>query len=236
LSDILANNQFQNQYANQLQGLLGNINNQSASQIQSNYGEAQRLFAPQQEALNQQFMDMNTDANRLSARLGRAGNDPIIRNKLFQEKSRQQTMLNAQMGSYATQLPEIQANRVMQLGGQLSNLRQGLASQALQNRQTLLGMGNELANSERQYRLNTADRTNATSQTQSTSSGGGFSGFLSGALAGASGGMQMAQGMGKMGGGNSEAANEAYANNWLNSQPVKRHGFTGSNVNVGNIG
>lgn len=197
MSDVMANQSFQNQFASQLQQLLSQASTRQApGQVQANFAEARDLFAPEQELLNQQFADANTSSNRLAARLGRAGNDPILRNKLFQEQTRQQSLLNAQIGSYGRQLPDIQANRIMQLGGSLSNLRQGLATQALQNRQTLLGMGNQLAQAERQYRLDTATRTNATQSTEK--SGGGIGGAITGALGGASAFM----GLGGLGGGN----------------------------------
>lgn len=191
-NEIQANNQFQNSFASQLEQLLGQIQNPNS---QANFNEAKQLFAPQQTALNQQFQDQQTEANRLAARLGRSGNDPVLRNKLMQEQTRQQTMLNSQVGSYGMQLPAIRSQQVMDLGGALSNLRQGLATQALQNRQTLLALGNQLTNSERDYRVQTAQRYGNTYNTGETLSGGGLKGILGGAGAG------MSSMMGMMGGG-----------------------------------
>lgn len=172
-NEVQANTQYQNQFADQLQSVLQRMQNPSASDISQNFSQAQQLFAPQQVALNQQFQDQNTASNRLSARLGRAGNDPILRNKLAQEQTRQQSSLNANIGSYAQQLPQMQAQDLVNFGGQLSNLRQGLASQAFQNRQTLLGLGNQLTNAERQYRLQTARKSGSSYQHGDQLSGGG---------------------------------------------------------------
>lgn len=177
-AEVQANNQYQNQFADQLQSALQRMQNPSAADISQNFSQAQQLFAPQQVALNQQFQDQATAANRLSARLGRAGNDPILRNKLAQEQTRQQSALNANIGSYAQQLPQMQAQDLVNFGGQLSNLRQGLASQAFQNRQTLLGLGNQLTQAERQYRVQTAQRTGSEYSHGDQLSGGGTKGAV----------------------------------------------------------
>ncbi len=194
--EVTANNQFQFQYGNQLQGLLNKAANPNQ---QENFATAQQYFAPQQTALNQQFQQQGIESNRLAARLGRAGNDPVLNNKLAQEKTRQQTMLNSEIGAFGQQLPAFQANQIMGIGNQLSNLRQGLATQAMNNRQTLLSMGNQLASSERNYRLQTADRFGSNSSTGSTQSGGGLGGAITGGIAG------FGAGMGMMGTQNSSA-------------------------------
>lgn len=205
-NEVAGNLQYQNQFASLLQSLLSKSTGPtSASDMNAYTGEAQRLFAPQQEQLNQQFQDEATNARRLSAKLGRPTNDPILQNKLMQEKTRQQSMLNANIGSYAQQLPDVYANRALNIGGALSNLRQGLASQALTNRSTLLSMGNELANSERNYRLQAANRYGTKESDVSTYSGGGFKGAVNGGLQGfsAGGGMGAFSGGGGSGGGGS---------------------------------
>jgi hypothetical protein len=194
-NEVKANTQYQNDFAGQLQQMLQKLNNPTSGDIQGNYSKAQQIFAPQQTALNQQFEDQNIQSNRLAARLGRAGNDPILRNKMMQEQTRQQTMLNSQMGSYAaSDLPQQQAQNLMQMGGALSNLRQGLASQAFTNRQTLMTMGNQITNAERQYRLGTSSDTHYNDHEDTQASGGGFKGAMSGAMNGASSVMSMGGG------------------------------------------
>ncbi len=198
-NEVGANTQFQNQYANQLQGLLSNIANPNQ---QANFATAQQYFAPQQTALNQQFQQQGIESDRLAARLGRAGNDPILRNKLAQEQTRQQTMLNSQIGSFGQQLPQFQAEQIMGVGNALSNLRGGLATQAMNNRSTLLGMGQQLGAAERQYRLQTAERTGSQSTQTSGSQGGGVGQMLAGALGGgAQFGGAISGLLGSMGGG-----------------------------------
>lgn len=183
-SAVQSNNQYQDQYSGQLAQMLQRLNSPTAANVQQNYAQAQQVFAPQQVALNQQFTQANVDSNRLAARLGRAGNDPILRNKLMQEQTRQQTMLNAQQGSYAAQLPQQQAQNLLQVGGALSNLRQGLATQALTNRQTLLGIGGQLTAAERQYRIQTAQKTGSQTSNTNNKSGGGLGDMISGVLGG----------------------------------------------------
>jgi hypothetical protein len=197
--EILQNNAFQGTFANQLQNLLSNVTNPSSQQTRANYRESQQLFAPQQEMLNQQFQDEQISSNRLAARLGRGGNDPVLRNKLMQEKTRQQRTLDSQVGSYAMQLPQMKAQQTMDIGGMLSNLRGGLASQALQNRQTLLSMGQQLSQSERNYRLSAANREGYQYQSYEDRSGGGFKGAVTGLFGGAKAGMSMMGGMQSMG-------------------------------------
>jgi hypothetical protein len=199
-SEVSQNNQFQSSFAAQLQGLLSKVGNQSQADINNNYSRAQGIFAPEQTALNQQFDDQRVQSQRMSARLGRPGNDPILANKLAQEQTRQQTMLNSQIGSYGRQLPEMDANQIMNIGGQLSNLRQGLASQALQNRQTMLSMGNQLATSERNYRMGTATKIGTNESDTSVYSGGGAKGAAAGYSAGNAADTEQAGMAMKMGG------------------------------------
>ncbi len=193
-AEITANNTYQNSFANTLQGMLAQISNPTAASQQANFSQAQQMFAPQQTALNQQFQDASRSSDRLSARLGRAGNDPILRNKLMQEQTRQQTTLNSQIGAYGQQLPYIRAQQTADIGGQLSNLRAGLATQAMQNRQMLMGVGQSLTAAERNYRMGTATKTSDSNEDMS--SGGGLKGAIQGGMAGLGAGMSAMKGMG----------------------------------------
>lgn len=146
----------------------------------------QSMFAPQQMQLNQQFEDQKQQQARLAAQLGRPINDPVLQNKMMQTQAREQAMLGAQQTAFSAQ--QAQNMPLQRLGFQqdLAGLQSGLATQAMANRQALLNMGNTVQQQGRQFRLNTATRTNS----QSTSSGGGVGGAISGALAGAGMGMQ----------------------------------------------
>lgn len=179
---------------------------------------AKSIFAPQQLAMQQAFSEQNIAQSRLAAKLGRPANDPILRNKLAQEQTRQQAMLQAQQGAFTAEQAQGMQNRQLQLTEALANVRGGLASQAFQNRQALLQMGQSLAQAERQYRLQTAGQTS----TNTSSSGGGIGGAISGALAGFGGMAGAAGGLSSMFGGMSAptAPGAQYANAGVGTQQI----------------
>ncbi len=186
-------------YANLLKSYIQNngLANSSQQSYAQNY--AQNMFAPQQLALNQSFTDQNQQGARLAARLGRSSMDPVLRNKLGVEQTRQQQMLSAQQGAFAAQTADGMPAKQLGMADSLFNVRQNLATQAFNNRQTLMTLGNQLTASERQYRLSTATRTGSSRGFQEGVSGGGASGSLNGIIAGAGTGASM--GMGGGGGG-----------------------------------
>jgi hypothetical protein len=139
------------------------------------------VFAPEQMALQQRFQDAQVFGNRQAAKMGRGGADPILMNKLLQEQTRQQQMLGSQMTSFRAQQAQLMPQQQLGFAQQLAQVNSGLASQALANRQALLNMGSQIRNQEQNFRLNTG------TSTQSTSSGGGLMGALSGGLAMAGG-------------------------------------------------
>lgn len=200
-SEVTANNTFQNSFATQLTQLMQKMQNPSASDISGYASKARDLFAPDQVALNQRFDDQRVEANRTAGRLGRGGMDPIFSNKLMQEKTRQQQSLDANVLSYSRQLPEMEANNMMNIGGAIGNIRSNLAAQAMNNRQMLLQMGDQLKNSERNFRMGTATHYQSGNSDTSQYSGGGFKGAMGGAMQGFSAMMPMMGGMGGGGGG-----------------------------------
>ena len=141
---------------------------------------AQSMFAPQRQALQSNFQDMSIAADRNAARMGRAGNDPILQNKLYQEQSRQMGQLDAQQGAYGRQYAQEQPLQRLNYAQQATNLRSGLASQAMANRQTLLQLGSGLLSQDNNFRVGAA----STTQTNSTPGN-----FLNGALSGAGAGL-----------------------------------------------
>lgn len=169
---------------------------------------AANQFDPQRTALNQQFEQDTISANREAARLGRSVNDPILRNKLLQQKNNQFAMLESQQNAAATGFALNQPMQRLSYQSQLADVTGNLASQALNNRQTLLSLGNTLKQQERQFRLSTGVQW--TSGEQKNQSGGGVLGGL-GAIAGVTGslisiggglkGLGGGGGMGGMGGG-----------------------------------
>lgn len=148
-------------------------------QDQADAGQfARESFAGQQTQLNQSFQDAQTGANRQAALAGRGPNDPIMMNKLMQERTRQQQQLGAQMGSFQAQQAQAAPMQRLEFANQLSGVQGGLASQAMANRQALFGLGSQLKQQEQQFRLGTASRTS------SQTSGGGAAGAINGAIAG----------------------------------------------------
>lgn len=167
-----------------------------AADITSAQNLAGGLFQGQRMALQQNFMDQETESARNAAISGRGANDPVLRNKLAQEKTRQQMLLDANQGSLSQQLAMQMPGQKLGYASQRANVLQGLASQAMSNRQALLSIGEGIQSNERNFRIATATKEN----TQH----GGVGGAISGGLAGLGAGMSAVSGMGGlpgMGGG-----------------------------------
>lgn len=154
---------------------------------------ARAQLAPQRLAIQQAFEDEQTRTSRLAAQLNRPINDPILQAKLGRSRIQAEERFGAQVSAQALQA----RGQRLGFGEALANLRGGLASQALQNRQTLLGLGNVVQQQQQQFRLQSAPITS------STQAGGGFGGFLTGAIGGAGAGANIAS---FFGGGGGQAA------------------------------
>lgn len=151
---------------------------------------AQGAFAGQQESLNQQFADQQTEARRLAAQLNRPVNDPILQAKLAQQQMRSQQQLAADQRGVATQFAQQLPGQRLDFAQQRAGVLQGLASQALSNRSNLLSLGSQLQGQQQQFRLATGKQVQT--NTQTSKSGGGLMGAISGALGGASAGAGVA--------------------------------------------
>lgn len=160
----------------------------SASDISTAGTQAANLFQGQRTALAQSFQDQEIEANRRAALQGRSLSDPILAAKLGVEQTRQSSQLSANQGSLAQQLAMAMPGQRLGFASDRANLLGGLASQAMANRQALLSLGSQLQGSERNWRFNVADKTNASNQT----TGGGFGGALSGLFGGAGAGLSLA--------------------------------------------
>ena len=143
----------------------------SEADTQQAFGLANQLFSPQMRQMQEQ-------AQRRAALLGRSGADPVLQARLAQQQS---DLVNPFVAQQAMSLPL----QRLQFQQQAADLRAGLASQALANRSTLMSMGSQLREADRSYRINTGERYG----NQSTTSGGGVAGAISGALAGFGAGM-----------------------------------------------
>lgn len=175
MSDYLAGNQAQRNYGNMLGDWAQNGPSQNAINTGNTYAASQ--FAPQQMMLNQSFDMQRQQSQQQAAVMGRGGNDPILQYKLAQEQSRQQQLLGAQQGAFASNYT---MNQPLTYAGQQANVLGALGQQAMSNRQTLLGLGNQLMTQDRNYRLAAAGAT--------TTEGGGLGGAMKGVLAGAGAG------------------------------------------------
>lgn len=136
---------------------------------------AQAQLEPARVAAEQSFEEEQIRAQRLAAQLNRPINDPIIQAKLSQERIRSQERLGAQESALAVGA----AGQRLGFSQQLAGVRQGLATQALQNRLTLASLGQQVLGQQQAFRTDTATRTTR------GESGGGIGGAISGAFAGA---------------------------------------------------
>ena len=158
----------------------------NAADLEQARSFTQSMFAPQQEQMRQAFQDQQMYGNRQAARMGRAGNDPVLMNKLAQEQTRQQSMLGAQQQQYFSQYAQQIPQQRLGYTQQLAQVQSGLASQAMANRQALLSAGQQALAQDQNFRVGTA------SSITSQQSGGGLGGMLTGALGGAGMGLGVA--------------------------------------------
>lgn len=192
---------------------------------------AKKLFGARAEALNQNFQDAQVFGNRQAARMGRSANDPILLNKLLQEQTRQQAMLNAEQGAFAAQDAQSRPMRQLEFANQLAQVRGGLATQAMANRQALFGLGTQLKQQEQNFRLQSATRTTE------SEGGGGLKGALQGGIAGFGAGMGAAGMMSKMGMfSSSSGPGEIVANNSAASTPGLGFGAMSSQAPAPSMG
>ncbi len=155
------------------------------------------LFQGQREAQRQAFEEQNQQGAQLAAQLGRGVGDPVVQQRLRQQQLQQSAQLDANQGSLAAQLAMQQPDRRIGYATQQSDVLQGLANQALQARTGLIGVGQQLQQGERNFRI----AQGKTTQTSTSKSGGGLGGAVSGALGGAGAGLQIAGAFNKLSSG-----------------------------------
>lgn len=175
--------------------------------VQAGGAVADNIFAPRQTALDQSFIKQNTDAQRLSAQLGRSVDDPILQAKLRTGFMQQSDLLNADKTSYGGQIALGLPGQRVQYAGQRADIMGNLATQAFNNRSALLGLGSNLQNLDRNFRVQTAQKYS----TGESTSGGGLGGAISGAIGGLGAGLSImnqfgAGGTGGAGGGGQPSA------------------------------
>lgn len=200
-----------NKASNEFADLLKGYSNKDLTPTGEDQARAQtlasNLFRPQQVGLEQTFESQLQQANQQAALMGRDVNDPILRAKLAQEQSRQQALLTAQQGAYGIQYaenaPRERMQRELSLMGNRQELLQGLAANALRNREALVSMGSQIGATEFNKRLSTAERWQKTKGKETTGGSPGeiASGAIAGGVQGFASGLSMGSSFGSMGGG-----------------------------------
>lgn len=181
--DVQAGLSAQRGFADQLRqfaqtGSLGADFQQGAQR-----GAAAQL-APQRAALQASFEAQRQNTAQLAAQLGRPVDDPILQAKLATSQIQQEMQLAGQETALAQQ---IQGQQLAALG-QATDIRAQLGQQALQNRLTLFGAGQQALGAERNFRLGAAG-----GQTTISTPGAGTFGAIGSGLAGATAGLTVGQ-------------------------------------------
>ena len=172
-SDVQAGYDANNSLANMLQSYSqgGYMPNQGQIDTANSYAKSQ--FGAQQASLNNMFSNQQLQANQASARLGRSGNDPVIRNMLARTQGQQHGVLDAQQGAFASQYAQNMPLQNLHFANQFAQVRGGLATQALANKHALLGLSQQQQQNERNFQL-----VKAGHQTSTTGPAGGLLGGL----------------------------------------------------------
>lgn len=197
ISDIQSSVGASRDLASQLQAMSKTGGVPGAADIQGQQGLAGQLFGGRRTAITNNFADQQAQYAQQAALQGRNPLDPVFRNKLAQEQTRQLGQLDAEQNAFATQQAMNQPFQRLALSQQRQQLLGGLATQALSNRQALASLGSQLQSQQQNYRLQTATRTG---QGQSQS-GGGLQGAISGGLAGIGAGASAGAALGSLFGG-----------------------------------
>lgn len=161
----------QNDLAAELDRLRREGINPTQQDIQQQQGLAQQLFQARRVSLDQSFIKQQQDFEAAAARMGRSPLDPVFRNKLAEQQLQAQERLGAEQNVFAIQQAIQQPFQRLNLQKSRADILSGLATQALSNRQTLAGLGQNSANIQQQ------------------GFGGGVEGGLQGALGGFSRGL-----------------------------------------------
>lgn len=209
-ADVAAGYSAQNDLAKMLQQYAqGGYAPTEADQL-----TARTQMAPQFEQARQNQVVANQQFRQQAATSGRGPMDFAFTNRLNQNTANQMNMLSAQQSQLAAQQP-MQRLGFMQ---DFASLKQGLATQAMQNRLAISSLGSNIQNTNMQARLGSAGIT----QTQS-GTGGGLQGALLGGLAGAGTGLSLYNMFNK-----SEDANN---NGSTGSNQSRGSGYLGVNTN-----
>lgn len=173
---------------------------------------ARQQLAPQFEQARQSQIQAEQGFRQQAARSGRGPLDFAFTNRLNQNFGNQMQMLSAQQSQLAAQQP-LQRLGFMQ---DFANVKQGLASQAMQNRMAIANLGSSIRDAGANFRLSAAGGTSY----QTGQQGSQQSNMLMGGLAGLGSGLKLYN---QFGGGASN----------FGSSPVASSGggYLGANTN-----
>lgn len=199
---------------NDLARMLQQYYQQGFAPSQADFQTAKTQLAPQYEALRQSQQQAQNQFRETAATTGRGPLDFAFQNKLNQNFANQNLMLGAQQSQLASQ------NSAQRLGfaQDYANLKQGLATQAMQNRLAIAGLGQQIQQTGMNFRLGAA----GTSGYQSGQTGSQQGNMLTGAIAGLGTGLSLYN---KFGGGG--AAN---GSNNISNSGSGNSGYLGANT------
>lgn len=168
-----------------------------SAQDQSQAGSfASSIFASRRLGAQQAGIEANQEYAKAAAIQGRGGLDPIFRNKVAQQQQQNEQMIGADQAAFTANTANQFSQNRLGFANQRANVLGGLATQALSNRQALVGMGSQIQSAERNFRLATATRT-GTGQGSGTSvgsSGSSLGNGIAGGLAGFGAGLGAVKG------------------------------------------
>jgi hypothetical protein len=186
-------NQASQSYGNMLQDYQKSGGIPTSADLSQGRSFAEQMTAPQQAQIDLS-MRQSTEAMREQSGLsGRGPNDFAFNTRLAGQRSDLMSQLGAQQSAMGSQYAQQISQNRLGYAGQFADLQQGLASQAMQNRMAIMGLGSQIQNAGRNFRTNTATRNTSTPDTPGT-----MLSTLTGAFAGAQGGMSMANAFNKM--------------------------------------
>lgn len=194
--DVSAGTQSSRDLASLLQQYQQTGGAPSSQDISQGQSFAGQMFAGQRLGAQQAALEANQQFSQQAAIQGRGGLDPVFRNKVAQQQQQQEALIGAQQNAFGAQQAQQFSQNRLGFAGQRANVLGGLATQAMSNRQTLLGLGSQIQNAERNFRLAGAEKYGSGAQ-QDTAPGNPLGG-ISGGLGGFAAGVQGVQGLSKM--------------------------------------
>lgn len=165
---------------NDLASMLKQYSQGGYTPTAQDFSYAKNLTAPQAEAIRQSGIQQQQQFRQTAAQTGRGPMDFAFQNKLGQNLANMQQGLAAQQQQIAAQQP----NQRLSYMQDFTNIKQGLASQAMANRQAIAGLGASIRDSERQLRVAGASQTTTGTGQQGDQNSNALTGGLAGLGAG----------------------------------------------------